>query len=65
MTVTLMLRNGHRHVHSRAAGALKGQGSHFTHERMPLSADQSRDSTALLADGDIDQIADYDFNREH
>jgi hypothetical protein len=66
MTVTLMLRNnGYRHVHRRAAGALKGQGSQLTHDRMPLSADQSRKSTALFADGAIDQIAGYDFNCKH
>jgi hypothetical protein len=65
MTVLLMLGNGHRHVHRRAAGALKGQDSQLTHDRMPLSANQSRDSTALLADGAFDQIAGYDFNCKH
>jgi hypothetical protein len=65
MTVILMLRNGHRHMHRRAAGALKGQDSQFTHDRMPLSADQSRETTALFAEGTIDQIAGYDFNCKH
>jgi hypothetical protein len=65
MTVTLMLWDGHSHVHRRAAGALKGQGSQLRHDRMPLSADQSRDSTALFADGAIDQITGYDFNCKH
>jgi hypothetical protein len=65
MTATLMFRNGHSHVHRRAAGALKGQGSQLTHDRMPLSADQSRGSAALFADGAIDQITGYDFNCKH
>jgi hypothetical protein len=57
MTVSLMFRNGHRYVHCRAAAALKGQESQSTHDRMPLSADQSRESTAFFADRAIDQIA--------
>ena len=65
MTATLMFRNGHSHVHGRAARALKGQSSQLTHDRMPLSADQSRDSTALFAGGAIDQITSYDFNCKH
>jgi hypothetical protein len=65
MIATLMFRYGHCHVHGRAARALKGQGSQLTHDRMPLSADQSRDSTAFFAGGAIDQIASYDFNYKH
>ena len=65
MTVLLMLGNGHRHVHRRAAGALKGQDSQLTHDRMPLSADQPRGSVALFANGPIDQTTGYDFNCEH
>jgi hypothetical protein len=65
MTTTLMIRNGHSHVHRRAARALEGQSSQLTHDRMPLSADQPRGSTALFAGGAIDQITGYDFNCKH
>jgi hypothetical protein len=65
MGAILMFRNGDSHVHRRAAGALKGQSSQLTHDRMPLSADQSRESTALFAGGAIDQITGYDFNCKH
>ena len=65
MMATLMFRYGHSHVHRRAARALKGQSSQLTHDRMPLSADQSRDSTALFAGGAIGQITGYDFNCKH
>jgi hypothetical protein len=52
-------------VHGGAARALKRQSSQLTHHRVPLSADQSRDSAALFAGGAIDQIASYDFNSKH
>ena len=65
MTATLMFRNGHSHVHRRAARALKGQSSQLTHDRMPLSADQPSDSTAFFAGGAVDQITSYDFNCKH
>jgi hypothetical protein len=65
MTAILMFRNGHSHAHRRAVGALKGQNSQLMHDRMPLSADQSRESTALFASGAIDQITGYDFNCKH
>ena len=65
MIATLMFRYGHSHVHGRTAGALKGQSSQLTHDRMPLRADQSRNSTAFFAGGAIDQITSYDFNCKH
>ena len=65
MTAILMFRNSHGHVHRRAARALKGQNGQLTHDKMPLLADQSCDSTAFFAGGAIDQITGYDFNCEH
>ena len=65
MIATLMFRNGHRHVDGGAARALKGQSSQLTHDRVPLSADQSRGSNALFAGGAIDQITGYEFNCKH
>lgn len=65
MITTLMFRTHHSHVHRRTTRALKGQGSQLTHDSMPLSADQSRDSTALFAGGAVGQIASYDFNCKH